>query len=241
MPYLSGTLRPQGTLLSNYSVLDQATTPNGIAAISGQPPNKATEGRLPGLRSVPLELEDDQRRDRHRRRLRLPGRNPDPRRPARSRRLHLARLHGRDGQPDHRRTGKLRLPRRPNREVPVIGGYSAQLNPFAHFHSLLDLGACATNDVPITELKKDLKSEAKTRELLLHLPRPLLGGRRRAVPGRGAGGRRGGRRLARRSGAGDRRIAGLQEGRPADRHLRRRQPAGTAGRRRTAPPTPRTR
>jgi hypothetical protein len=42
------------------------------------------------------------------------------------------------------------------------GGYSARLNPFTHFHSLLDLGACGTNDVPLTELKKDLKSEAKT-------------------------------------------------------------------------------
>src|SRR6185312_7650613 len=47
-------------------------------------------------------------------------------------------------------------------EVPVTGGYSAQLNPFANFHSLLDLGACSTNDEPITELTKDLKSEGKT-------------------------------------------------------------------------------
>jgi phosphatidylinositol-3-phosphatase len=44
----------------------------------------------------------------------------------------------------------------------VVGGYSSQLNPFPHFHSLLDLGGCTANDVPITELKKDLKNETKT-------------------------------------------------------------------------------
>jgi hypothetical protein len=47
-------------------------------------------------------------------------------------------------------------------EKPELGGYSSRLNPFTHFHSLLDLGACGTNDLPITELTKDLKSEAKT-------------------------------------------------------------------------------
>ena len=36
MPYLSGELRPQGLLLTNYSLLDPAPLPNGIAAVSGQ-------------------------------------------------------------------------------------------------------------------------------------------------------------------------------------------------------------
>ena len=36
------------------------------------------------------------------------------------------------------------------------------LNPFTHFHSLLDVGECSEGDVPITELKMDLKNEAKT-------------------------------------------------------------------------------
>jgi phosphatidylinositol-3-phosphatase len=47
-------------------------------------------------------------------------------------------------------------------EVVELGGYAAKLNPFTHFHSLLDVGQCAESDVPITELKKDLKSEKKT-------------------------------------------------------------------------------
>ena len=35
---------------------------------------------------------------------------------------------------------------------PAKGGYAARLNPFAYFHSLLDLGMCALNDVPLTGL-----------------------------------------------------------------------------------------
>jgi hypothetical protein len=47
-------------------------------------------------------------------------------------------------------------------EAPVTGGYSARLNPFVHFHSLLDLGDCATNDVPLTQLENDLKKVDST-------------------------------------------------------------------------------
>ena len=53
MPYLSGTLRPKGLLLTNYSVLSEAMTPNGIATISGQPPNKATEDGVPDFTAFP--------------------------------------------------------------------------------------------------------------------------------------------------------------------------------------------
>lgn len=161
MPYLSGTLRPQGTLLGNYEVLDQATTPNGIAAISGQPPNKATKEGCPVFESFPptstttkagivtgdgcaypvetLTLGDQ---------LEAAGFT-----------WH-AYMEGMvsptTGEPEN----CVYPATEP--EAAVLGGYSSQLNPFAHFHSLLDLGACATNDEPITELKKDLKSEKKT-------------------------------------------------------------------------------
>ncbi len=47
MPYLSATLRPQGELLSNYTLLGEGALPNGIAAISGQPPNAATSAGCP--------------------------------------------------------------------------------------------------------------------------------------------------------------------------------------------------
>jgi hypothetical protein len=43
-----------------------------------------------------------------------------------------------------------------------IGGYAPQLNPFVYFHSLLDLGDCASDDVPFTELEKDLRKVQST-------------------------------------------------------------------------------
>jgi hypothetical protein len=43
LPYLAATLRPQGELLSNYSLLDPAALPNGVATVSGQPPNSLTK------------------------------------------------------------------------------------------------------------------------------------------------------------------------------------------------------
>ena len=67
-------------------------------------------------------------------------------------------------------------------ETTATGGYAPQLNPFVYFHSLLDLGDCAPNDVPLTELEKDLKKVETTAELLLHLPQPLQRRRQRPVP-----------------------------------------------------------
>jgi phosphatidylinositol-3-phosphatase len=161
MPYLSGTLRPQGTLLSNYEVLDKSTSPNGIAAISGQPPNKATKEGCPVFEGFPTtstttkvgivtgegcvypvavqNLADQLESVPFTWRAYMEGMaSPST------------------GEPEN----CVYPSNEP--EVPVTGGYSAQLNPFPHFHSLLDLGGCAANDVPITELKKDLKSEKKT-------------------------------------------------------------------------------
>ncbi|HKZ12454.1 MAG TPA: alkaline phosphatase family protein [Solirubrobacterales bacterium] len=161
MPYLSGTLRPQGTLLGNYEVLDRATTPNGLAAISGQPPNKATREGCPVFESFPTTstvtkagivtgegcaypVETQTLGDQ----LEAAGF---------SWRAYMeGMVSPTTGEPEN----CVYPATEP--ETSVTGGYSAQLNPFAHFHSLLDLGACATNDVPITELKKDLMSEAKT-------------------------------------------------------------------------------
>ncbi|MBS1861448.1 MAG: hypothetical protein JSS68_07015 [Actinobacteria bacterium] len=161
MPYLSGTLRPQGTLLGNYAVLDKAITPNGVAAISGQPPNKMTKEGCPVLTAFPststttkagivtgegcaYPVETQTLGDQ----LEAAGF---------SWRAYMEGMASpTTGEPEN----CVYPATEP--ETAVTGGYSSQLNPFAHFHSLLDLGACATDDVPITELKVDLKSAAKT-------------------------------------------------------------------------------
>jgi hypothetical protein len=161
MPYLSGTLRPQGTLLSNYEVLDQATTPNGIAAISGQPPNKATKEGCPVFESFPSTSVTTKAGIVSGDGCAYPVevQNLATQFEAVPFTWH-AYIEGMvsptSGEPEN----CVYPATEP--EAPVPGGYSAQLNPFANFHSLLDLGACSTNDAPITELNKDLKSEKKT-------------------------------------------------------------------------------
>jgi hypothetical protein len=146
MPYLNGTLRPKGLLLTNYSVLTEATTPNGIAAISGQAPNKGTESECPVfdeecLYAVETSTVAEQ--------LEVGGFT--------WRAYMEGMVDPTTGEP-----ANCVYPAGTEEEKVEPGGYSARLNPFTHFHSLLDVGGCAEGDVPITELKKDLKSEEKT-------------------------------------------------------------------------------
>ncbi len=144
MPYLSGELRPQGLLLSNYSLLDTAPLPNGIAAVSGQAPTAATKADCPKYEECVHEVETLSLADQ------LVGAQ--------------LRWHGyfegmadEEGQPDNCVHPEPEAPVAPN-----ASGYSARLNPFAFFHSLLDLGDCDENAVPITELAKDLRKSDST-------------------------------------------------------------------------------
>lgn len=162
MPYLAGTLRPQGLLLSGYSVLDTTALPNSLAAVSGQPPNPATKADCPTWEEIPagakvsssgvvsgrgcvypvetLTIADQLVGEQLTWRAYMEG-MADP-------------ATGQPGNCVHAEPGAA--------EVPVTGGYAARLNPFAYFHSLLDLGDCATNDVPLTELEKDLRKADST-------------------------------------------------------------------------------
>jgi phosphatidylinositol-3-phosphatase len=47
-------------------------------------------------------------------------------------------------------------------ETTVPGGYAARQNPFVYFHSLLDLGDCSANDLPLDKLNGDLHKTEKT-------------------------------------------------------------------------------
>jgi hypothetical protein len=175
MPYLSATLRPQGELLSNYTLLGEGSLPNGIAAISGQPPNAATSAGCPtheefssvtansngviaGSGCVyPVETQTiaDQ--------------------------LTIDQLSWRayaDGMVDP--TGKPSNCVYPNPgegSGPVQpGGYAASQNPFVYFHSLLDLGDCSENDVPLDQLSKDLGKAEKTPSYSFIAPTPCNAG-----------------------------------------------------------------
>ena len=112
MPYLAATLRPQGEPAEQLlKLLDEAALPNSIAAISGQPPNAATKADCPTFTDFPPARRQQDRAS-----------SPATAASTRSEtlslgdqldiaQLHLARLHGRDGRPDHRRAGQLRPPR----------------------------------------------------------------------------------------------------------------------------------
>jgi hypothetical protein len=144
MPYLAATLRPQGLLLSGYSLLDKATLPNSIAAVSGQPPTAATKADCPEYASCVYPAET----------LTLPDQ------------LGIAQFSWRgyiEGMvnPETSEPDTCVYPQ-PGAPAEVAGGYTSRLNPFVYFHSLLDLGECSANDVPATELEKDLKKVKTT-------------------------------------------------------------------------------
>lgn len=139
MPYLSGELRPQGVLLSNYTLLDTAPLPNGIAAVSGQPPTAATKADCPKYEECVHEVETLSLADQFvGAQLRWHG--------------YFEGMTNEEGQPESCVRPEPEAPLEPNAE-----GYSARLNPFVFFHSLLDLGDCDENAVPFPELSKDLK------------------------------------------------------------------------------------
>jgi len=145
MPYLAATLRPQGDLLSGYSVLDDSTLPNSVATISGQPPSAATKADCPDYGACVYSAETLTLVDQ----------------------LGIAKFDWRaymeemvnpeTGQPDN-----CVYPQPGAPETTVTGGYAPRLNPFVYFHSLLDLGDCASSDVPFTGLEKDLKKVDST-------------------------------------------------------------------------------
>jgi phosphatidylinositol-3-phosphatase len=163
--YLTTQLRPQGTLLSNYYGVGHRDLPNYIAMVSGQPPNSQTEADCPTFASYPagtepdkaglirspgcvyptsvLTLGDQLTSSRHQWRAYAEDLAAGPK-PVQNCR------HPATDQPDETQQS------RPE------DGYAARHNPFVYFHSLLDLGDCASDDVALTQLAGDLASEAKT-------------------------------------------------------------------------------
>ncbi|HYJ21870.1 MAG TPA: alkaline phosphatase family protein [Solirubrobacterales bacterium] len=161
MPYLATTLRPQGVLLSNYSLLDTASLPNSIAAVSGQPPNPQTEADCPTYTEFPSGSKANGKGVVAGSGCIYPVETlsfADQIVGARLRwHAYMEGMVDETGKPD-----TCVQPEPEAAEVPVVGGYSARLNPFIYFHSLLDLGDCSENDVPFTELEKDLRKVETT-------------------------------------------------------------------------------
>ncbi len=175
MQYLATQLQPKGELLSGYGLLDGAATPNGVAAVSGQPPNAATQANCSTYTEFPpsakvaasgvvsgagcvypvetLTIADQLASGRFSWRGYMEGMVDEAGKPANC--VH----------PDADAT-----------DTPPLGGYSAAQNPFVHFHSLLDLGDCATNNVPLEQLPVDLRKAEKTANYSYIAPTPCDSG-----------------------------------------------------------------
>jgi outer membrane biosynthesis protein TonB len=175
MPYLAGTLRPKGDLLSGYSLLSPAALPNSIAAVSGQPPNSETKADCPTYAEFPATAAANSRGVVAGSGCVYPVETltlADQLGSARfSWRAYVEGMADETGKPDtcvHPESGAA--------EIPVQGGYSSRLNPFVYFHSLLDLGDCASNDVPLTEVEKDLRKLTSTPSYSYISPDPCNAG-----------------------------------------------------------------
>jgi hypothetical protein len=144
MPYLSGTLRQQGVLLTNYSLLDPSSLANGFAAIGGQAPTEASKAGCPDYEKCLFPVET----------LTLADQLGTARFTWRAYVEGMADAEGKPADCVH--------PEPDATETTAPGAYSATANPFVYFHSLLDLGDCAANDVPGDELPKDLAKAEKT-------------------------------------------------------------------------------
>jgi hypothetical protein len=174
MPYLNATLRPQGVLLDHYAALDAGALSSGIAAISGQPPNSATKAGCP-------EYEAFTTAPNSKGVLSGPGCVYPVETQTIADQLTIAQLGWRayvGGMVDE--AGKPANCVHPDPGEPSTaaqpGGYAASQNPFTYFHSLLDLGDCTENDVPLDQLSRDLTKAEKTLSYSFLAPTPCEAG-----------------------------------------------------------------
>lgn len=161
MPYLSATLRPQGELLSNYSLLGEAGLPNQIAAISGQPPNASTTAGCSTYAEFPPTAKASSNGVVSGSGCVYPVETLTLADQLGSSRLtwhaYVDDMVDPTGSP-----ANCVHPGPEEVETVVPGGYTARQNPFVYFHSLLDLGDCSSNDLPIDQLTADLRKADKT-------------------------------------------------------------------------------
>jgi len=161
MPYLLATLRPQGELLSNYSLLGEAGLPNQIAAISGQPPNASTSAGCSTYAEFPATAKVSANGV-----LSGAGCIYPVETLTFADQLGVSQLSWRayvDGMVDTAGSPANCVHPGPEEiETAAPGGYTARQNPFVYFHSLLDLGDCSADDLPIDQLTADLRKAEKT-------------------------------------------------------------------------------
>jgi hypothetical protein len=171
-PYLAGTLRGTGMLMTQYYGIAHNSLPNYIAQISGQGPNPQTQGDCPvytdfvGVTTLAPQQAVGQ------------GCVYPAAVPTIADQLGGAGLQWRGYMEDMASTPGEALTCR----HPALGGldttqtarpadqYAARHNPFVYFHGIIDSPECAENDVPLTALPSDLANAATTANLTYITP-----------------------------------------------------------------------
>ncbi|MEO5316008.1 alkaline phosphatase family protein [Pseudarthrobacter sp. CC12] len=160
-PYLSGTLRAQGVLLTNYYGISHNSLPNYLAQISGQPPNMSTKKDCPVYTPFTGTGVDSQGR------LMGDGCVFPAEVPTIAGQLSAKAKAWRGYMEDmsapcqHPELGAV------DEHVAASPGdqYGTRHNPFVYFRSLTSTPDCAKNVVDYSKLAKDLQSVNTTANL----------------------------------------------------------------------------
>ena len=182
-PYLNGTLKPMGALLTNYYGAGHVSLDNYIAMISGQPVSLDTQRDCPtfsdfkqtgttgdgiaigngcvypgSVKTLPNQLKA--------RGLTWKGymedMGNDPTRESAT-----------CGHPVLDTRDATQRAQAPSAVVPSGDQYAARHNPFVYFHSIIDAPDCATNVVTLDKLEADLASVTTTPQFRFHHPQPV--------------------------------------------------------------------
>jgi hypothetical protein len=179
MPYLANSLRPQGELLSNYTLLTDKGLPNYIGMIGGQSPNALTSADCTTYTDFPGNAQPDGNGNVAGDGCIYPAQAINVADQLFSARFSWGAYMEDMGKPEpvaQGQTPPANPPQncvRPDVNAPdgtqdvrkadpntayAGSGYAVRHNPFAYFHSLLDLGSCTQKDVPLDRLGGTLGS-----------------------------------------------------------------------------------
>ena len=184
--YLNHKLVPKGTLLGGYESLGSAELPDYLAMISGQAPNPDTSSDCPTYDDFPAGSQPDAQGQVSGAGCAYPNTvltiGDQVTAAGHSWRAYIdgmgttSCLHPNSGAPT---------------STPPTGAgpdYSLLHNPFVYFHSLLDLGSCATDDVPLDQLPHDLSRPATAQTFAFIAPGACLDAAASTCPSGGPAG-----------------------------------------------------
>jgi hypothetical protein len=179
MPYLANTLRPQGELLSNYTLLTDKGLPNYIGMIGGQSPNALTSGNCTSWVDFPGSAQPDRNGNVAGNGCIYPPQAINVADQLNAARFNWGAYMEDMGKPEPVAQGETAPANPPQTCVhpdsqaadqtqdvrkadPTTGyagsGYAVRHNPFVYFHSLLDLGSCTQKDMSLDRFSGALGS-----------------------------------------------------------------------------------